>query len=487
MSVQSSLHGDCGNLIGGDWVNRSGAGRIDDRNPARPDELVATFPSAGADDVRRAIDAARRAAPSWASTPAPTRGALLQKASDILAARTAHVATVLTTEEGKTLGEATAEVLRAVDILRYYAGEGWRQGGAVLPGSGEGELLYTRREPLGVVSVITPWNFPIAIPAWKIAPALAYGNTVVFKPATDAPLTAMLLVQAFVEAGIPPGVLNFVTGQGSVAGAEMVANRHVNGVTFTGSYDVGTSIYTEAVKHLARVQLEMGGKNALVVLQDASIDFAVRLAVRGGFGLTGQACTATSLVIVEEPIADRFIEALVHAVDQLIVGDGLEPGVNVGPAVSESQLARDLRYIAIGATEGASLRTGGRRRDSTGFFIAPAVFDGVSPDMRIAREEIFGPVISVIKVRNFDEALAVLNDGRFGLTAGVVTNDLQRAFQFANQADVGVVKVNQATSGLALQAPFGGFKQSSANTFKEQGAAAVEFYTRTKTVYVAHG
>jgi aldehyde dehydrogenase (NAD+) len=397
------------------------------------------------------------------------------------------MARTLTREEGKTLAEATGEVTRARDILRYYSGEGWRYGGQVLPGSVKNELLYTRREPLGVVSIITPWNFPIAIPAWKIAPALVYGNTVVFKPAEDAPLSGLLLVEALVEAGLPAGVINFLTGDGPVVGGEMVSGARVNGISFTGSRAVGAQIYQQAVRNMSRVQLEMGGKNALVVLKDAPLDLAVDLAVRGGFGLTGQACTATSRVIVEAAIADEFAAALSGAARQLVVGDGLQSGVHIGPSVNREQLQIVNDYIAIGQQEGAQLLAGGVTEQSKGYFTRPTVFDQVQPGMRIAQEEIFGPVIGVIRARDLDDALEKSNDIGFGLTAGVVTNDLHAAFEFANRAEAGVVKINEPTTGLALHAPFGGFKGSSANTFKEQGGAALEFYTRTKTIYVGHG
>ena len=397
------------------------------------------------------------------------------------------MAAILTREEGKTLAEAKGEVGRARDIFRYYSGEGWRFGGQVLPSSANGELLYTRREALGVVGIITPWNFPIAIPAWKIAPALIYGNTVVFKPAGESPLIGLMLVEALVEAGLPPGVINFLTGSGATIGNELVSSPLVNGVSFTGSSMVGAQIYQQAIKNLTRVQLEMGGKNALVVLRDANLDLAVDLSVKAGFGLTGQACTATSRVIVEEPIADAFVAALANAARKLVVGNGLEGGVQMGPAVNRAQLETDQEYMAIGQAEGAKLVAGGGIDASAGFYAQPTVFDYVEPTMRIAQEEIFGPVLSVIRAANLDDAIQKANAVSYGLSAGVVTNDLQKAFTFANRVEAGVVKINEPTTGLALNAPFGGFKQSSANTFKEMGQAAVDFYTRTKTIYVGHG
>lgn len=475
------------NLVGTEWVPASDGGTFEDRNPANLDDIVGTFPMATQEDARQAVAAAREVFPAWAKMPPPARGAILEKVARIVESRVDEMAAALTREEGKTLAEAKGEVIRARDIFQYFSGEGWRVGGDVLPSSTSDHLLFTKREPLGVVSVITPWNFPIAIPAWKIAPALAYGNTVVFKPASYAPHIALLLVEAMLEAGVPAGVINYITGSGSVVGNEIVGHPDVAGISFTGSYAVGTDIYNRAVKNMTRVQLEMGGKNPLVVLNDANMELAVSLAVKSGFGLTGQACTAASRVIVEEKVAGEFAKALTEAARSLAVGDGLLSGIQMGPAVSESQLETDLKYIKIGQDEGAKLLVGGGRTGGKGYFVQPTVFDGVEPQMRIAQEEIFGPVIGIIRARDFDDAVEKANGIGYGLSAGLVTNDLHRALAFADRIEAGVVKINEPTTGIALQAPFGGFKKSSANTFKEQGKAAVEFYTRTKTVYISHG
>jgi acyl-CoA reductase-like NAD-dependent aldehyde dehydrogenase len=477
----------CKDLIGGEWVGASDHSSFETRDPAHSDVVLATFPSATAADAERAVAAAAEAFPAWAATPSPARGTILFRAAELLDERSGDIATTLTREEGKTIAEAKGEVTRARDILRYYAGEGWRRGGEVLPANAPQAMLFSRREPLGVVAVITPWNFPIAIPAWKIAPALAYGNAVVFKPASATPLTALKLVQCLQDAGLPSGVFNFVTGSGAAVGETFAVSPFVGGLTFTGSHGTGAGIYGKATEHFTRVQLEMGGKNPTIVLDDADLELAVKLSVMGGFGLTGQSCTATSRVIVEEGIADQFAAALAEAAAALHVGDGLRDDVQMGPAVSEDQLATDLDYIEIGREDGAELLAGGGRAGDGGHFVQPTVFDHVDAGSRLAQDEIFGPVVSIVRARDLDDAIAKANAVGYGLAASVVTGDLRRAFSFVDRIEAGVVKVNEPTTGLALQAPFGGFKLSSANTFKEQGTSAIEFYTRTKTVYVTYG
>lgn len=474
------------NLIDGQWVGADSGAVAQNYNPASVNEVVCEYPMASRAEALRAIAAAQAAFPMWSQTPAPQRGAILDKAAQIIDSRLDDMARALTREEGKTFAEARGEVVRARDIFKYFSGEGWRVGGSVLPGTVVNEMLFTRREPLGVVTIISPWNFPIAIPAWKIAPALIYGNTVVFKPAFQTPLIASLLVQALVDAGLPSGVLNFITGRGADIGDVLVDSPAIQGISFTGSYKIGTGIYAKAIPNLTRVQLEMGGKNPLVVLKDADLELAVKLSVMGGFGLTGQACTATSRVIVEEAVADAFVTELARAARSLRVGNGLEQGVQMGPAASQGQLETDLHYIQVGKEEGAKLVVGGERLGDLGYFMQPAVFDEVQPGMVIAQEEIFGPVISVIRASNFEDAVEKANQVSFGLSAGVVTRNLNQALTFAERIQAGVVKVNEPTTGLALHVPFGGFKHSSANTFKEQGQAAVEFYTRTKTIYLGY-
>ena len=477
----------CKNLIGGEWVGASDHASFETRNPARAAEVLAVFPSATAADAAQAAAAAAEAFPAWAATPAPARGAVLFKAAELLTERMGEVARTLTREEGKTLAEATGEVARARDILRYFAGEGWRMGGDVLPANAPHAMLYSRREPLGVVAVITPWNFPIAIPAWKIAPALVYGNAVVFKPASATPLTALRLVECLVDAGLPAGVLNLVAGAGSVVGGALAGDPWC-AASPSRARTTQARASTRARRGTSRASSSRwAARTRRSCSTTPTSRLAVKLAVMGGFALTGQSCTATSRVIVEEGIADRFAAALAEAANALNVGDGLESGVQMGPAVSEDQLATDLDYVRIGRDEGAELLAGGGRAGEGGHFLRPTVFDGVDVHSRLAQEEIFGPVIGIVRARDLDDALFKANAVGYGLAASVVTNDLRRAMTFVDRIEAGVVKVNEPTTGLALQAPFGGFKQSSANTFKEQGPAALDFYTRTKTVYITYG
>jgi acyl-CoA reductase-like NAD-dependent aldehyde dehydrogenase len=465
-------------LIGGEWTGSPDRER---ENPARPGEIVAQLPSGRVDEVDAAIEAAQNAFPGWRRTPAPARGAILARAAELLAARRDAVAHDLTAEEGKTLTEATGEVQRSVDILRFFSGEGWRLSGESLPSSVPSTHLYTVKEPLGVVGLITPWNFPIAIPTWKLAPALVSGNAVVVKPASLVPISVQRLAECLLEAGLPSGVLNVVHGSGGVVGDALVRDARVAAISFTGSVATGLEINRLGSERLARVQLEMGGKNALVVLDDADPAVAARIAAQGGFGLTGQACTATSRVICTTAAHDRLVAALTSEASSWKPGDGQADGTKMGPVVDESQLRTDLAYLELAREEGAELVAGGTADQ---LFLQPAVLTGVTSTMRVAREEIFGPVIGVLEVSSLDEAIALANDSEFGLTGGIVTNDLQAAMRFADEAEVGVVKVNRPTVGLDLNAPFGGVKHSSSGTFREQGNVAVDFYTRLKTVYL---
>jgi 2,5-dioxopentanoate dehydrogenase len=480
------------NFIAGQWVKSESGKTFQNVNPADTSKSTGTFQLSSKEDAKRAISSAREAFQKWKNTPAPQRGKILHEAANILESQFEELSRILTTEEGKTLSESKGEVQRAIDIFRFYAGQGSRLSGKTVQSASKRTLLYSIREPLGVVALLTPWNFPIAIPAWKMAPALVCGNTVVFKPASLTPIIAQRLVSALEKAGLPAGVLNYITGPGSTVGEELATNSEVDAISFTGSYDVGYGIQRgrASSKKMARIQLEMGGKNPTIILPDAKLDDAAVIVARSSFGLTGQACTATSRVIVHESVKQIFLQKLIEQARSTKVSDGLKPETQMGPAVSKAELEKDLNYVEIGKKEGARLLVGGAKssvaENQRGHFIDPTVFDNVSPDMRIAKEEIFGPVISVLSAKNLEEAIDLANNSEYGLTAGLCTSNLSSALEFAERVDAGVVKINKMTTGLELHVPFGGFKKSSANTFKEQGEEAVDFYTRIKTVYVGY-
>ncbi|HZQ06742.1 MAG TPA: aldehyde dehydrogenase family protein [Anaerolineae bacterium] len=471
------------NLIAGEKISNSDW--FERRNPANTDEVVAEFPKADAKTTNQAIEAASDAFSNWAATPAPTRGDILFRAAELIEQRADALAETMTREEGKTLAESRGEVIRSRDIIRYFAAEGRRMSGETLPSDRKDSMLFTRREPLGVVGIITPWNFPMAIPAWKLAPALVAGCTVVFKPASLVPLMGLRLVEIFHEAGLPKGVLNFVVGSGATVGDAIVTNPKVKGISFTGSHAVGHEIHQKAAPEMTRTQLEMGGKNPLIVLNDGDINLAVNMAISAGFGLTGQACTAASRVIVQRGVLDEFTEKFAAKARAIAVGNGVK-GATMGPAVDASQFKTDLDYIEIGKQEGAQLILGGTqvKSDTPGHFIAPTIFSQVRADMRIAQEEIFGPVVSIIPVDTLEEAVNIANGIEYGLSASVITNNLRSAFYFIENIQAGVVKINQGTTGLQVQIPFGGFKKSSTNTFREQGKLAIDFYSRLKSVYL---
>lgn len=458
-----------------------GEPQIERRNPARPHDLVALTPAGGAGVVDEAVRAAQAAQPGWARMTAPARGAVLLRAAALLADRAAGVARDLVREEGKTLAEAGGEVGRAIEILQYYGGEGRRGRGELLPSGVPHTVAYTRREPLGVVGIITPWNFPIAIPAWKSAPALVAGNAVVLKPAGLTPLSAWHLAEALADAGLPPGVLNLVYGAGSSVGSAIATDRRIAAVSFTGSNGVGRTIEEQVLARRGRVQLEMGGKNPLIVLDDADPARAAAIAAESAFGATGQACTATSRVIATPGIHDDLVEALIAQAGRYRPGDGLEPGTLMGPVVSEAQLRTDLDWVETARAEGAEVLTSATAR---GQLLEPTVLAGVLPGHRIAREEVFGPVLAVMRAADLDAAITLANDIPFGLSAGIVTDDMRSARRFIDGVQAGIVKVNRPTSGVDPNVPFGGVKESSTNTYREQGSAAGDFYTWTKSVYL---
>src|SRR5579862_3143266 len=477
------------NYIGGKWVASKSGKTFANINPADTTENVGDFQASTSEDITAACDAAAKAQSAWSATPAPRRGEYLFKAAELLESRLAKLGEEMTREEGKTLPEAKGEVKRAINILRYFGGEGARQFSYQIPSERENVFCYTLRKPLGVVGLITPWNFPSAIPAWKLAPALVAGNAVVIKPASLAPLSGLQLVEALHEAGIPAGALNLVTGGGATVGNAIVEHPAVRAVPFTGSCDVGNALHEKVLRRKIRVQLEMGGKNPTVVLKDADLDYAADILVNGAFFSTGQKCTACSRAIIEKSIYEPLLAKLLEKTRNLKVGNGLEEGIHIGPAVDEAQLAIDLKYIEIGKGEGAKLLCGGNRLAGgaydKGYFIEPAIFAEVKPEMRIAQEEIFGPVLALQVAEDFEDAMRLANGVRFGLSASIVSKDLTRVHQFINRIEAGLITVNLPTAGVEYQLPFGGTKESSFG-MREQGPAALDFYTETRTVYMKY-
>lgn len=469
------------NLIEGKWVK--GGEYAPNVNPSDLNDVVGEYARATAADAESAIAAATGALHAWSRTTPQQRFEVLDAAGTRILAEKDRLGTLLSREEGKTLPEGIGEAVRAGQIFKFFAGEALRLGGEAIASVRPGVGVEMTREPVGVVGLITPWNFPIAIPAWKIAPALAYGNTVVFKPADLVPGCGHALAEILHDAGIPAGVFNLVMGRGSVVGEAVLKSPHVNAVSFTGSVSTGRRVALACVESGKKVQLEMGGKNPLVVLDDADLDVAVGSAVNGAFFSTGQRCTASSRLIVTEKIHDRFVEAVTAKVKSLKVDNALTAGTEIGPVVDQSQLDQDMRYIALAREEGCEVIGGERlNRETEGFYLSPALLLGASNDMRSSREEIFGPVASVIRVSDYDEALKVANDTEFGLSSGICTTSLKRAADFKRNSEAGMVMVNLPTAGVDFHVPFGGRKGSSYGP-REQGAYAREFYTTVKTAY----
>ncbi len=473
------------NLIDGEWVGSDGTENI---NPSNLKDVVGVYARATADETKQAIAAAKAAFPAWSRSGILERHAILSKTSQEILARKQELGELLSREEGKTLPEGIGEVTRAAQIFDFFAGEVLRLAGEVLPSVRPGVGVEITREPIGVIGIITPWNFPIAIPTWKIAPALAYGNTVVIKPADLVPGSTWAIVDILQRAGLPKGVLNLVMGKGSVVGQTMLDSKDVTAITFTGSVGTGKRVAAASIEHNRKFQLEMGGKNPTIVLDDADLKVAVETVAQSAFFSTGQRCTASSRVIVTEGIHDKFVEALAERTRNLRVGDALDKNTEIGPVVDPSQLKQDTDYIDIGKGEGAKLVAGGDRvtKDTEGYFLQPALFTGVTNQMRIAREEIFGPVAAVIKVKDYEEALATANDTDFGLSAGIVTTSLKYATHFKRNSEAGMVMVNVPTAGVDFHVPFGGRKASSYGP-REQGKYAAEFFTVVKTAYTAAG
>ncbi len=486
MATATTTQNLCRNFINGRWVESRSGRSVERRNPANLDELVGLAPLSTREETREAIAAARAAFPAWRDTPAPVRGRAIAKAAILMEQQKEDLARILTREEGKTLNDATGEVMKSVNILEFMAGESRRIGGETLPSELPRNFAYTMKQPLGVVAAITPWNFPVSIPVWKMAPALVAGNTVVFKPATLTPFTGARVVEIFEQAGIPAGVINMVVGSGGEVGDELLQHPDVKAVSFTGSNEVGSELYATGARKMKKCQCEMGGKNPLVVLADADLPLAVEASVFGAFASTGQRCTATSRVIVEESVAGEFVRLLVERSSKLKTGNGQDPGVDMGPAVDEAQLKTDLHYIEVGKKE-AKLLLGGQRLSGPGYdrgyFVSPTIFDHVPASSTIAQDEIFGPVLSVIRVKNYDEALHAANSVRYGLSSSLYSNDAARIFDFIDRIETGITHVNSPTVGGEAQLPFGGMKATGVG-IREMGRVAIDFYTELKTVYI---
>ena len=474
------------NYINGEWV---GGETFENRNPADTDEVAGLFVKGAPGDVTVAAEAAQAALAGWAGLTGPGRGNYLFKVADILDGRFEQISEDMTREEGKTLPEAKGEVRRSINIFRYYGGEGSRLPGFQVPSERDRVHMFAIRKPIGVVGLITPWNFPSAIPAWKLAPALICGNTAILKPASAAPLSAWRIVEACHEAGIPNGVVNFLAGSGGALGEALINAKPLKAISFTGSCEVGNLLHEQASKRRLRIQLEMGGKNPTIVLADCDFNAAVENVVNAAFFSTGQKCTATSRAIVEEAIYDNFVDALVERTRKLKVGNGLEAGVHIGPVIDQAQLDTDLRYIEIGRKEAGEPVIGGQRLTGgdydKGYFVEPTIFSNVTESMTIAREEIFGPVLAVMKATDFDDAMRIANNIPFGLSASVQTTNLSRVFEFVYGMEAGLLTINLPSAGVEYQLPFGGTKDSSFGP-KEQGPAALEFYSDYKTVYVKY-
>ncbi len=475
------------NYINGEWVEARNGKAFENRNPANTEELIGMFPSSSSEDVGAAVEAACAAYPMWRLVPAPKRAEILFRAAEMLLRRKEELARDMTREMGKILTEARGDVQEAIDMAYYMGGEGRRQFGQTTPSELPNKFAMSVRQPLGVCGLITPWNFPMAIPAWKIMPALICGNTVVLKPAPDTPLSAYNLVQILAEAGVPRGVVNAVIGGGKEAGEALVRHPHISGVSFTGSTPVGRQVSQTCGADLKRCHVELGGKNIMIVMDDANLDLSVDGAVWGGFGTTGQRCTATSRIAVHTKVYKEFLEKFAKRAKSLKVGDGLDIETEMGPCINESQLNKVMEHVRIGKTEGARLVTGGNRLETgaftRGWFHEPTIFADCDPSMRIAQEEIFGPVVAVMPCNNLGHALDIANGVAYGLSASIYTRDVNKAFEAMREIYTGIVYVNAPTIGAETHLPFGGTKQTG-NGHREAGVAAMEFYSEWKTLYV---
>ncbi|MGI8638913.1 MAG: aldehyde dehydrogenase family protein [Pyrinomonadaceae bacterium] len=475
------------NFINGEWIESASEKTTRNVNPANIKDIIGTIKLSTRDEARKAVESAYNAFKAWKNTPAPTRGRIVMKAARLLEDNKEELAQILTREEGKTIGESRGELQRSINVAEFCAGEARRLNGETIQSELPANFAYTIKQPHGVVALITPWNFPVAIPVWKIAPALVAGNTIVLKPAEATPATAVRIVEIFEEAGVPPGVLNLILGEGSEVGEEIAGHAAVKAVSFTGSTEIGIKLYEQVARRGAKVQCEMGGKNPVVVMEDCDMDLAIESTAQGAFGSTGQRCTATSRAVVIDKIADEFVEKIIARAKSMRIGDGANSETEMGPSVDEKQFKTVLKYIDIGREDGANLLCGGKRAEGdgleNGYFIEPTVFDSVTPDMRIAREEIFGPVLSVLRVKDFDEAMQVANDCDYGLSSSIFTNDASRIFRFIDEIETGMTHINSPTTGGEAHIPFGGVKMTGIGA-REQGSTALDFYTELKVVYV---
>ena len=475
------------NFIGGEWVESATGETFEDRNPADTRDVVGIFQKSGKEDVYAAIDAAKNAFLKWRLVPAPRRAEIIYRAAEMLAERKEEYARDMTREMGKVLKETRGDVQEAVDTAYYMAGEGRRLFGPTTPSELPNKFAMAIRQPVGVCGMITPWNFPMAIPSWKLLPALVCGNTSVIKPAQDTPLSTFNLVRVLTDAGVPRGVVNIVTGFGPQAGAPLLEHPEVRAVSFTGSSGVGRTIGTTAAKSFKHCSLELGGKNPMIVLDDANLDLAIEGALWGAFGTTGQRCTATSRIILQKGVYREFVDRLVLRARKLRVGNGLDETTDMGPAINERQLQTDLEYVEIGKGEGAKLQCGGHRLDKGeyqyGFFMEPTIFTDVDPKMRIAQEEIFGPVVSLIPCEDFDDAILIANNIEYGLSSSIYTRDVNKAFCAMRDLYAGITYINAPTIGAEVHLPFGGVK-ATGNGHREGGIGAIDFYTEWKSVYV---
>lgn len=474
-----------GSYINGKWFHPKSDRILRNINPADPKDIIGEFPGATSNDVHQAIEAAQKAYPLWKNTPAPERGRVLWRAAELVRKKMEQIARMMTREEGKTIKESRGEVMKGLALLEYYSGYGFRMGGKTLPSESSDVFTYTIRRPLGVVALITPFNFPWANPIWKSAPALVAGNTIVFKPSELTPGTASFIVEIFEEAGLPPGVFNMVVGLGSDVGEALVSAPQIKAISFTGSNAVGSAINVKAAALGKKVTCEMGGKNAVIVMADADLEKAAVSIIGGAFGSTGQRCTATSRIIAMPQIKDALLEHLVNQARRLKIGNGMDESVDMGPAVSERQLKKDFEYIEIAKNEGAHLVFGGKKPDhlKEGYFIEPTIFDKVSPNMRIFKEEVFGPVLSIATAKNIEEAIKYANAVDFGLTASFFTKDLNSVMRFVEEMETGMIHINEPTIGGEAQLPFGGHKATAIGD-REMSEEGLNFFTETKTVFI---